>query len=502
MSEEQFVFNPSYLAQSCDQSQYENYEKMIIKNIDVFDKLVGDIQLMLAEKKRVDPAVLNTKLATVLDRISELEEMQNKLLKQNYREAHRTARSDFWDATENQLRNWCKSVKDFTIYYETKKLLPKWIRITEYLNLQSEKQYFIDDFNKKMHNYENLIHDESKFEWLLEKLQESEKLIQSVKDIRDKQLNYMIISRKASFETENTETVEDMQNSVDSIRKAVNKRQEERNSIPRSPIRTPRLSHPSSVRRSEASAASSKAEKMESERLKAKMLREKEIEQKKIDNELKLQARQREIQQQQQQMEAEKRRIEDEQRQLQDEIEREKREMEAELQKQLLDAEAEDAIRQIDINQARANGSRAQSSNASVRSVLSLPDQSQNQVNTWLNNNPGVSQQQPPAINSSSQHSMTTPAVAGASNSFGLFSGVTQSVNKPVQTFSTMKQSNFGSSNANTNQIPSHRSSFPNTNNQQTNFAGQRSRDRSPVQPRTGFYNTPSVTFDPNVFYS
>ena len=74
MPEEQFVFHPSYLAQSCDQSQYENYDKMIIKNIDVFDKLVGDIQLMLAEKKRVDPAVLSTKLATDLDRITELEE--------------------------------------------------------------------------------------------------------------------------------------------------------------------------------------------------------------------------------------------------------------------------------------------------------------------------------------------------------------------------------------------------------------------------------------------
>ena len=142
---------------------------MIIKAIDIFDKVVGDIQLMLAEKKRVNPAVLNTKLATILDRITELEEMQNKLLKQNYREAHRTARSDFWDATENQLRNWCKSVKDFTIYYETQKLVPKWFRVSEYLSLQSEKQYFIDEFNKKMHDYENLIHDESKFEWLLEK---------------------------------------------------------------------------------------------------------------------------------------------------------------------------------------------------------------------------------------------------------------------------------------------------------------------------------------------
>ena len=122
MSEEQFVFKPSYLAQSCDQSQYETYEKMILKNIDMFDKVVGDIQLMLAEKKRVDPAVLNTKLATVLDRITELEEMQNKLLKQHYREAHSTIRSDFWDAVEDQLQNWCNSVKDFSIHYERKKL--------------------------------------------------------------------------------------------------------------------------------------------------------------------------------------------------------------------------------------------------------------------------------------------------------------------------------------------------------------------------------------------
>ena len=96
MSEEQFVFKPSYLAQSCDQSQYETYEKMILKNIEMFDKVVGDIQLMIAEKKRVDPAVLNTKLATVLDRIEELEEMHNTLLKLSNRAAHSSCRSNFW----------------------------------------------------------------------------------------------------------------------------------------------------------------------------------------------------------------------------------------------------------------------------------------------------------------------------------------------------------------------------------------------------------------------
>ena len=39
----------------------------------------------------------------------------------------------------------------------------------------------------------------------------------------------MLNTHKASFETAKTETVEDMQSSVDSIRKAVNKRQEELN---------------------------------------------------------------------------------------------------------------------------------------------------------------------------------------------------------------------------------------------------------------------------------
>ena len=115
----------------------------------MFDKVVTDIQLMLAEKKRVDPVFLNTKLATVLDRIEELEEMQNKLLKQSHRAAHSTCRSDFWDAVENQLDGWCNTVKDFDIYYETKKLFPKWIRVAEYLSLQSDKQFFLTILTRK-----------------------------------------------------------------------------------------------------------------------------------------------------------------------------------------------------------------------------------------------------------------------------------------------------------------------------------------------------------------
>ena len=164
---------------------------------------------MIAEKKRVDPAVLNTKLATVLDRIEELQEMQNKLQKQSNRAAHSTCRSDFWDSVENQLDGWCNTVKDFTIHYERKKerIFPKWIRLAEYLSLQCDKQFFIDDFNKKIHDYEKLLHDDSKFEWLLEKLRESEKLIQSVEDIYDKQMAYMFSSHEGKFKFLNQENI-------------------------------------------------------------------------------------------------------------------------------------------------------------------------------------------------------------------------------------------------------------------------------------------------------
>ena len=322
MSEEQFVFKSNYLVQSCDQSQYETYEKMILKNIDLFDKVVGDIQLMLAEKKRVDPAVLNTKLATVLDRITELEEMQNKLLKQHYREAHSTIRSDFWDAVEDQLQNWCNSVKDFSIHYETKKLFSKWIRVAEYLSLQNDKQFFIDDFNKKIHDYEKLLQDDSKFEWLLEKLRESEKLIQSVKDICDKQMVYMFSSQEGKFEAEKTKTVEYMQNSINSIRDAIKKRQEELKRIQRSPLRTTKISHPSSIRRSVtggsnkiASVATSRSskrqesDKLELENLKARKedeqrLREQEMQLENEREEMEMRKRERELENERKKAEA------------------------------------------------------------------------------------------------------------------------------------------------------------------------------------------------------
>ena len=226
-------------------------------------------------------------------------------------------------------------------------------KIREIVELDEGLKYYRSKFNKKIQEYENTASDVSKSEWLLEKFTDIEKLIVNIKAVGDKRRQLLNTEEARNVAAEQQKTaMKDLKPRVSPVRKLIEEHQEELKARQRSPIRTPKISRPSSVRWSEASAASSKADKMEAERLKAKMLREKEIEQKKIDNELKIQARQREIEEQQKKMQ-------EEQRQMQAEIEREKREMEAELQKQLLDAEAEDAIRQIDINQARVNGSRA-----------------------------------------------------------------------------------------------------------------------------------------------
>ena len=49
-----YLFKGSYLAQSCDQSQYDHYESMIKTYKQQFEKLVGDIDLQIAEGKRVN----------------------------------------------------------------------------------------------------------------------------------------------------------------------------------------------------------------------------------------------------------------------------------------------------------------------------------------------------------------------------------------------------------------------------------------------------------------
>ena len=47
------MFKASYLAQSCDLSQYDHYESMIKTYKQQFEKLVGDIDLKIAERKTV-----------------------------------------------------------------------------------------------------------------------------------------------------------------------------------------------------------------------------------------------------------------------------------------------------------------------------------------------------------------------------------------------------------------------------------------------------------------
>ena len=62
------MFKASYLAQSCDQSQYDHYESMIKTYKQQFEKLVGDIDLQVAEGKNVNEKTL--KLRYQFDRLN------------------------------------------------------------------------------------------------------------------------------------------------------------------------------------------------------------------------------------------------------------------------------------------------------------------------------------------------------------------------------------------------------------------------------------------------
>ena len=60
----------------------------------------------------------------------------------------------------------------------------------------------------------------------------------------------MFSSQEGKFEAARTNTVEKMQNSINSIRDAIKKRQEELKRIQRSPLKITKLSHPSSINQS------------------------------------------------------------------------------------------------------------------------------------------------------------------------------------------------------------------------------------------------------------
>ena len=69
MSGDGFVFKASYLAQSCDQSQCDHYESMIKTYKQQFEKLVGDIDLQIAEVKKPKVGTLEIMVSTTIGRM-------------------------------------------------------------------------------------------------------------------------------------------------------------------------------------------------------------------------------------------------------------------------------------------------------------------------------------------------------------------------------------------------------------------------------------------------
>ena len=70
------MFKASYLAQSCDQSQYDHYESMIKTYKQQFEKLVGDIDLQIAEGKKVNDVTLKVIVSNLISRMHDYDQDQ------------------------------------------------------------------------------------------------------------------------------------------------------------------------------------------------------------------------------------------------------------------------------------------------------------------------------------------------------------------------------------------------------------------------------------------
>ena len=160
-----FVFKASYLAQSCDQSQYDHYESMIKTYKQQFEKLVGDIDLQLAEGKNVNEKTLKINVTNSIGRMHDYDQDQRRLLKQSYQGAHMLARREFFGQADEKLESWAKAIPQFEPYFSASQICSSWEKIGEYLILDEEKIWHLGEVDRKTKDYRASLSDVTKSEW-------------------------------------------------------------------------------------------------------------------------------------------------------------------------------------------------------------------------------------------------------------------------------------------------------------------------------------------------
>ena len=144
-----FVFKASYLAQSCDQSQYDHYESMIKNYKQLFEKLVGDIDLQIAERKNVNEKTLKINVTNSIGRMHDYDQDQRRLLKQSYQGAHMLARREYFGQADKKLESWAEAIPLFEPYFAAAQNSSSWEIIGDSLTLEEEKLWHIGEFTRK-----------------------------------------------------------------------------------------------------------------------------------------------------------------------------------------------------------------------------------------------------------------------------------------------------------------------------------------------------------------
>ena len=368
----QYQFKPAHLTQSCDLATYEKIEKQIGDAFRELQVFANEVQRKIdAGSEDLNPRETFEGFYRLCLKVNQLSEQQRNLLKRVPQAEHKSS----YDASvllemDSILIECGNKEPRMQTYVDYLRINDNPREVIQLVDLDEELNYYESEFEKRIQEYEDLSSDSSKTEWLLEKIADLDKLLSNIKAAYVKKQQLLPVDEKRKVGESMKKLTLELQHRVSTLRNLIEEhkkqqlRAKELSKIvgtsklqeQSGKFKAPTLTAPSSV-------TSSKAERLEAERLKAKNRREYEIEQQQIEME-------RQMAQDLLSQEREQKRID----------------MEANLRKIRLEADADDRMRKIEVEQARQNGSRSKASIRSVHSELDMPVDKNENTKHWLQN--------------------------------------------------------------------------------------------------------------------
>ena len=200
-----------------------------------FEKLVRDIDLQNAEGKNVNGNTLKINVTNSLGRMHDYDQDQRRLLKQSYQGAHMLARREFFGQADEKLESWAKAIPQFEPYFSASQICSSWEKIGDYLILEEEKIWHLGEVDRKTKDYRASLSDITKSEWILEKCQETEKLVKQLMQTYQKQAYVLVEEAKQEHELDATKNLDRLQKEIEDIRNTVLQKQKDSGTVSRSP---------------------------------------------------------------------------------------------------------------------------------------------------------------------------------------------------------------------------------------------------------------------------